>query len=171
MAWGEIQKLTAFNAMAAEYFGKSINVDGNELIVGGMYRAYIFGCNINYPTNWSVIKQLLPSVLGSYRCSAAIAGDVAIIGSPEIFNGSKAGAAFVFERNEGGNNNWGEVKKLTAYNPIGLEYFGKSVALSTSGVAIVGSPAGYAFAQKTYVFERSSGWGETKKPRFFETGA
>ena len=63
------------------------------------------------------------------------------------------------------------MKKLTAYNPIGLEYFGKSVALSTSGVAIVGSPAGYAFAQKTYVFERSSGWGETKKLTAYNPGS
>ena len=46
--WGEILKLTAYNAMAAEYFGSSIDVDGNGLIVGGMYRAYISGCNINY---------------------------------------------------------------------------------------------------------------------------
>ena len=42
--------------------------------------------------------------------SAAISGDIAIVGASP-FGLLRAGAAYIFERDQGGADNWGEVKK------------------------------------------------------------
>ncbi len=48
------------------------------------------------------------------RC-VAISGDIAVVGAyGEDAGGSDSGSAYVFERNQGGADNWGQVKKLTA---------------------------------------------------------
>ena len=48
--------------------------------------------------------------------SVAIDGDTAVIGAPWDDTGSNTsqGSAYVFSRNQGGANSWGEVKKLVA---------------------------------------------------------
>ena len=45
----------------------------------------------------------------------AVSGDTIVVGArSEDAGGSNAGAAYVFGRDEGGTNNWGEFAKLTA---------------------------------------------------------
>ena len=47
--------------------------------------------------------------------TVGISGDTAIVGTRyDDDAGSNSGSAYVFQRNEGGADNWGEVKKLTA---------------------------------------------------------
>ena len=43
---------------------------------------------------------------------------------------SRQGAAYVFARNQGGADQWGQVKKLTASDGMARDYFGDSVATS-----------------------------------------
>ncbi len=95
----------------------------------------------------------------------AVSGDTAVVGAIlEDAGGTSAGAAYVFERNQGGANNWGQVKKLTASDAEDGDYIGEAVAIS-GDTAIVGAPRlGLGFA---YVFRRDQGgtdnWGEVKK--------
>ena len=49
---------------------------------------------------------------------------------------SFAGAAYIFERHEGGASNWGQVKKLTAGDAAALDDFGDSVAISGDTVVV-----------------------------------
>jgi len=50
-----------------------------------------------------------------FGCSVSISGDVAIVGaSNKNDKGPNSGAAYIFGQDEGGVDNWGEVKKLTA---------------------------------------------------------
>ena len=45
----------------------------------------------------------------------AFDGDTVVIGAKnDDDNGTNSGSAYVFERNQGGADNWGEVVKLTA---------------------------------------------------------
>jgi hypothetical protein len=37
------------------------------------------------------------------------------------------GAAYIFKRNQGGTNNWGEIKKLIASDARSIDFFGISV--------------------------------------------
>ena len=84
----------------------------------------------------------------------AISGDSAIVGAHQ--DNTAAGAAYEFERNQGGPNNWGEVQKLTASDAtVAFDNFGKSVGIS-GNTAIVGAlfqdEAG-GDAGAAYVFE------------------
>ena len=46
------------------------------------------------------------------------------------------GAAYVFERNQGGGDNWGQVTKLVALDSANNDYFGISVAISGDTVVV-----------------------------------
>ena len=86
----------------------------------------------------------------------AISGDIAIVGAGgEDAGGGDSGAAYVFERSQGGPNNWGEVKKLTASDAQVNDFFGISVAAS-GDTAVVGAfleDAGGSNAGAEYVFQ------------------
>jgi len=90
--------------------------------------------------------------------SVSISSDYAIVGAHESDDaGSGSGSAYIFYRNQGGADNWGQQAKLTAGDDAQAEdYFGVSVAIN-GDYAIVGayredekgSDAGAA-----YVFKR-----------------
>ena len=88
--------------------------------------------------------------------SVAVSGDTAVVGaSGEDAGGDFAGAAYVFQRDQGGAGNWGEVKKLLASDAQADDFFGVSVAVSgdTAVVGATGEDAGAANAGAAYVFE------------------
>jgi hypothetical protein len=57
---------------------------------------------------------------------------------PEDEKGRDAGAAYVFGRNQGGSDNWGEVTKLTASDGATPHSFGYSIGFA-GGTAIFGA--------------------------------
>ena len=96
------------------------------------------------------------------------ATDTLVVGSDEN-NGSGAGAAYIFARNQGGANNWGLVKKITASDGAAFDYFGISVSINGATVVVgafydddKGTNSGSA-----YIFKRDQGganqWGQVKK--------
>ncbi len=181
-AWCEVKKLTASDAKAYQYFGRSVAVAGDVTIVGAYMdgsasfkagAAYVFEQNLGGANIWGEVKKLTASDAGIadyFGYSVAVAGDVAVVGAQlEDADGNNAGAAYVFERNAGGANAWGEVKKLTASDSEGYERFGTSVAVN-GDVVVVGAPyknEGSSEVGAAYVFERNEGganaWGEVKK--------
>jgi len=72
------------------------------------------------------------SMRGQLGFSVALSGDRAMIGAPRDDNagGTNAGAAYVFDRNQGGIGFWGEVVKLTASDGAPSDGFGASVSMS-----------------------------------------
>ena len=66
--------------------------------------------------------------------------DVAVVGAPG--NDDAGEPAYIFERNHGGADNWGEVMKLTASDAAvpALDAFGWSVSISGDAI-IVGASA------------------------------
>ena len=68
-----------------------------------------------------------------------VSGEFAVVGAFfEDAGGSQAGAAYVFQRDQGGADNWGEVKKLTASDAQADDRFGEGVAIS-GPTALVGA--------------------------------
>ena len=58
--------------------------------------------------------------------SVAVDGDLAIVGARwEDTGGANAGAAYLFRRDIGGADNWGEIKKLTASDAAAGDQFGR----------------------------------------------
>ena len=87
--------------------------------------------------------------------SVSLSGDNAVVGAPrEDGEGTMRGAAYIYARNQGGQDNWGEVMKLTALDAEDGDLFGFSVAISCDYV-IVGVPsdggAGYEYGA-VYIF-------------------
>jgi hypothetical protein len=184
-AWGEVKKLTASDKAVNDYFGVSVSVAGDVALVGARNAspggtacagaAYLFERNAGGANAWGEVKKLTASDKAAddnFGYSVSVAGDVALVGSPCDDPGgtSDAGAAYVFERNAGGANAWGEVKKLIASDKAANDIFGYAVSVA-GDVALVGAyqadPGGTEQAGAAYLFERNAGganvWGEVKK--------
>jgi len=181
--WKQVKKLIAADAHNEDSFGYSVAVNGDVAVVGA-YRedsgginsgaAYIFERNFGGTNNWGQVKKIVASdaqAKDSFGYQVDVAGDVIIAGAfgDDSF-GTNSGAAYIFERNFNGTNNWGQVKKIMDSDPKNNAYFGYSVAVE-GNVIVVGARQDDSiedYAGAAYVFERSTdgktnNWGEVKK--------
>ena len=180
--WGEVKKLVASDAQADDAFGRSVAISGDTAIVSarqssfsqGPGVAYVFERDQGGPDNWGEVKKLTASdaqISDSFAFSVAISGNTAVVGAPGVNSvGVETGAAYIFERDQGGFDNWGEVKKLAASDAQTSALFGWSVAINedTAVFGAWGEDAGGTFrAGAAYIFERDqdgpASWGEVKK--------
>jgi hypothetical protein len=178
--WGLVKKLTASDGAAGDWFGFAVAIAVDTIVVGapeessGAGAAYVFGRNQGGANTWGQVKKLTASDAAaddqfSFQ-AVAIAVDTIVVGAHQNDDaGTDSGAAYVFRRNEGGFDNWGQVKKLLPGDGAAGDLFGRSVA--TSGErAVVGSPwdddAGTR-SGSAYVFDSNLGgtnnWGQAKK--------
>jgi hypothetical protein len=112
--------------------------------------------------------------------SVAVSGDYAVAGAPgdDGTAGTNRGAAYVFERNYNGTNNWGEVATLTAGSDAeDFAYFGHSVAIDGDYV-VVGAYMDDDTATDSgtaYVFHRNypstDAWGQVAKLKASDAAA
>ncbi len=183
--WGLVRKITASDGGGGDAFGDSVAISGDTIVVGspsaqvgnnlGQGAAYVFERSAGGPNNWGETRKLLASdgaAQDRFGDSAGVSGDTLIIGAPQHSVGNKAfqGAAYVFERNQGGPNNWGEIKKLLSSDGVSGDQFGSSAAIS-GNTLVVGAPqhsvGNEAFRGAAYIFERNQGgadfWGEVKQ--------
>jgi uncharacterized protein (DUF2345 family) len=171
--WGQVKKLTASDAADGDDFGVSVSISGDTLVVGaeakgsGTGAAYVFERNAGGAGNWGQLKKLSPKDATStdaFGFSVGIGGNTLVATAPA--KDSLTGAAYIFERNEGGTNNWGQTKKLTASDAAILDDFGQSVSISGDIVA-VGAALKDSGTGAGYVFARDQGgrnnWGEVSK--------
>jgi len=166
--WGQVKKLTASNPAVDDNFG-TVAIFGDTVIVGAMLErvvgrsgaAYIFQRDQGGRGNWGEVVKLIPSDASPddvFGWSVAISNDLAIVSAvnendpvagDQVFTGS--GAAYVFGRDVGGANNWGEMLKITAPDATLEDFFGASVALSGNR-ALIGS-VGHDNRGSLYLFE------------------
>ena len=152
-AWGEVIKLTASDAADFDEFGYSVNIDGDYVIVGAWRKAgvwpislagaaYIFGRDSGGADNWGEVAKLTASDAETndhFGNSISISGDYIIIGASQKDNsGNRQGAAYIYARDYGGADNWGEVMKLIASDAEDEDLFGNSVSIS-GDYAVVGA--------------------------------
>ncbi len=176
--WGQAKKLTADDTTEDDRFGDVVSISGDTLIVGA-YRApgvYVFERHQGGTDNWGQVKKLIaPDTVGNdkFGFSASISGHTVVIGAyndDDVGPQSQSGSAYVFERDQGGADNWGQVKKLTASDAAASDLFGWSVAISGDHL-VVGAywddHSGSVNAGSAYVFARdqdgANNWGEVKK--------
>ena len=182
-AWIRTKKLLAFDAGASDYFGHSVALSGNILAVGAPNEdggngdliddagaVYLFERDLGGVDNWGLIKKISASDKGSFDYfgySIAVSGATLVVGAWGESIG--AGAAYVFYQNDGGSDQWGQRKKITASDVEDNDDFGWSVAISGDTV-VVGAPyedagpASIGSAGTAYVFERHKNgfdqWGQ-----------
>jgi hypothetical protein len=166
-----------------DWFGFSVAIDGDTAVVGAPLRddvassagaAYVFVRDAGDERGWIQVAKLTASDtrLGlQFGRSVSISGDTVIVGAVgDNEQGEFTGAAYIFERHRGGENAWGEVKKLRATGAARGDVFGYSVSIS-GDTAIVGAPQDQApfpaRAGFVHVFERNhpdiGEWGEVAR--------
>jgi hypothetical protein len=168
-SWIEQARLVANDGAAHYYFGSSVAISGDTIIVGspqfgtqgggttnGEGAAYVF---VRTGGVWTPQEKFYLGNQQGYQLgtSVSISGDTAVVGAKlETVNSTSfQGTAYVFVRNGGA---WTQQQRLTANTATQDGYFGKCVSIAGSTL-IVGanndssSPTGgRGFA---YVFTRS----------------
>jgi hypothetical protein len=119
------------------------------------------------------VKKLLASdgaAWDDFGWSVAVAGDTIVVGADgDDDKGFESGSAYVFDRTQGGADNWGQATKLSASDSATWDSFGLSIAVAGDTIVVgawadddKGSGSGSA-----YVFGRNQGgagnWGKVTK--------
>lgn len=170
----ETAKLTASDGAAYDDFGGSVSISGETVVVGAHQdddngsesgSVYLFEKPV---TGWDNLTETAKVTASDgapgdeFGISVAISGDIVVVGAPgDDENGRLSGSAYIFERDAGGPDNWGEVAKLTASDGSEYHFFGESVA--TSGDTVVAGAYGDndhgIAAGSVYLFEKpDAGW-------------
>ncbi|SDK36583.1 FG-GAP repeat-containing protein [Maridesulfovibrio ferrireducens] len=198
--WGIVKKIVAtkddgsgdFDGLAYNYFGKSVSVSGDNVIVGApgdddpadSGSAYIFSKDQGGVDNWGIVKKITAGADAdagaAFGDRVSISGDIVLVGAylkDKIFGDlNRVGAAYIFSKDQGGTSNWGMVKKITARTDADADdtetdaEFGSNVSIS-GDIALVGArnkdESGKADAGAGYIFFKDQGgvsnWGIVKK--------
>jgi len=166
-----IQKVTTLTGSAADsndYFGASVAIFDNTIVVGASLdedpngtaytgAAYIFRCvqwlidagdNDGYCSIWDEQAQIVPAagdILDYFGSSVAISGDRIVVGAKyDDDSGNNDGAVYVYQRTvQGGNpfyqDTWAFEEKLTPSVGSGGSNFGASVDVS-GDYLVAGAP-------------------------------
>jgi len=178
--WSQQAFLKADTPSETDYFGHSVSMSGDYVIVGAYGdggssadkygAAYIFKRDSGAET-WAQKDSLTASTPGAqdaFGTSVSINGDYAIIGAPSEESNSinvpannglpDSGAAYIFKRDSGAET-WGQKAYLKASTPGESYEFGQSVSINGDYV-VVGerkeSTSGYT-SGAAYIFKRDSG--------------
>jgi len=157
--WIERQKLVALDASSGDWFGRSVAIDGNTIVVGSYYGdnnepntgvAYVF---TRTGALWTQQQKLFATDGASndrFGISVSVKDNLIVVGAYR--DDEDAGAAYVFIRN---GIIWSEQQKLTASDRAKGDYFGYAAVMNANTI-LIGAykdehPEGTG---SVYVFER-----------------
>jgi uncharacterized repeat protein (TIGR01451 family) len=168
--WGFVRKLTASDGAAGDLFGSAVSIQFDHVASGapgdasGSGSAYIFERNTGGAENWGQVTKASAADALGFGKAVALSHDRLLVGAPQstvsfVLN---QGAAYIFARNQGGADSWGQVRRLVAPDGVAGDVFGISVAFS-AGIAVVGAPGDDSGSGALYFFYRNQGgpdnWG------------
>jgi|GEM_PF-2488485 len=194
--WKQIRKICAPYRYAGDGFGKSVSIQGENIVVGAPYHqydgvegspiegagaAYVFKKNEGGANNWGLVEKLVPGNRernSNFGSAVSVFGEYVAVGAwtetpdPDLPN---AGSAYIFKRDQGGENAWGQLKKITPQVRLRYMNFGFSLFL-TNNLLLVGAPSETINPQTTgspvyigagYFFEKDFGgednWGQSQR--------
>jgi len=163
--WTEQQKLTASDGTFSDFFGTSVAISSDTVVIGARGdntesgSAYVF---TRSGSTWTQQQKLTASdahAEDQFGTSVAISGDTVVIGAleDEYGAGSRAGSAYVFTTN---GSTWTLQEKIISSNVDTNDYFGSSVAIS--GDYIISGALGDANRTgRAYFFNKPGGTSNT----------
>lgn len=189
--WSEVQKIVASDRSAVDYFGLSVSMSGDYLIVGAYSEdenvagsatlnnagsAYIFKNNAG---TWAQSQKIVASDRGAedfFGYSVSISGNVAIVGAYQedhntsgSANLANSGSAYIYTRN---GSTWTQSQKLVASDRDEGDQFGYAVSIC-GDYAIVGSSLededisgenSFFNAGSAYIYKNVAGsWSQAQK--------
>jgi FG-GAP repeat len=170
---GVLGKLTADDEAGFDYFGVSVSVSGDTVVVGSYGddddgadsgSAYVYTRSGLSWTQQAKLKSADAVMGDEFGRAVAIHGDTIVVGAAKDDDGGSAsGSAYVFTRT---GSTWSQQAKLTAADAGAGDVFGRSVAIFESTVVVgaeldnnVGVASGSA-----YVFTRTGAfWAQQAK--------
>jgi uncharacterized repeat protein (TIGR01451 family) len=181
-AWGEVTRIFAADGGAGAFFGGAVALEGETVVVGasgakpgenvGQGAAYLFQRDQGGANVWGQTIRLTgddSAAFDGFGSAVAVRGEFVLAGAPsaDVQGRANQGAAYLFRRNHGGADAWGEVKKLLAVGGVSNDRFGDAVALDAD-MAMVGARASNIGVKNdqgsAYLFERNHGgadaWGQ-----------
>ncbi len=150
--WTEVQKIVASDRFDGDYFGQSVAIDGDFIVVGAFNEdedvsgannltsagsMYVFK---NNGTNWTQTQKIVASDRATqnyFGFSIDLWGNYIIAGAYNKHENTflSAGAAYVFYYN---GSTWSQISKLLAPVPTTQSFFGYDVAINDN-FAIIGA--------------------------------
>jgi len=159
--WGLAATLSDPGTTALDDFGSSVAVNGDTLVVGSYHSgnaegtAYIYSRNLGGAGLWGLAASLSdPGAMANdcFGASVAVYGDTVVVGA--YCTGNFQGAAYIYNRNQGGAGIWGQVASLSDPAAMAGDRFGFAVALRGDTLAVgafgTGSQQGAA-----YIYDRN----------------
>jgi hypothetical protein len=175
-AWGPFGNPLGTTATDGDQLGRSVAIGTEYLVVGAPMdtvsgnasagSVHLYQRNPAAASGWSYVKMLFADVItigAQFGSSLDIRGDIIAVGAPG-WDGK--GAVHIFQRNQGGANNWGHIRQISPAALAAGDEFGSALALGDDLLA-VGAPSRNAPAAndagRVFVFGRNTGgnlqWG------------
>ena len=163
--YSQVVKLTASDASSSDYFGTSVAIDGNTIVVGAYYKddstgaVYVFRTTDGGTTYDQVAKLTASDGAGGDRfgISVAIDGATVVVGAyHDDDGGSDSGSAYVF-RTTDGDATYSQVAKLTASDATSGDYLGNLDGVAIDGGTIVVGAQNNGGSGSAYVFRTNDG--------------
>lgn len=139
-AWGLVKAFAPDDTPDRTWLGTAVATDGVRAVIGsgwddgeGTDRGAAHVLGPDGQGAWREIKKLHASDARDndlFGYTVAVDGDYVVAGAAWARGGgTERGQAYLFARNEGGADNWGEVQRLRASDGRNGDWFGTSLAL------------------------------------------
>jgi hypothetical protein len=179
----ETARLTASDAFIGDFFGVSVSVSVERIVIGacqaegfeifgiGKGKAYVFEKLAGVWTQQQIVNASDGAVGDQFGSAVALSGSRLLVGAEVAkVSGVTSGAAYVFELQ---GSSWVESAKVTPSDGAALDMFGRAAALD-GATALIGSAqhshGGVEQSGAAYVFELEAGsWNE--KAELLSTGS
>ena len=173
----QFAKLTASDGARDDYFGTSVSISGDTIVVGAPFddgnglssgSAYVF---VKQGYGWGNMTQTAKLTASDraegdkFGTSVSISSDTIVVGAyRDEGDGGYSGSAYVFVEPAGGWEDMNQTAKLTAWDGEGSVYLGTSVSISGDTI-VVGAPGADGNDSQSgsaYVFVKpAGGWATT----------
>ncbi|MCC6454701.1 MAG: FG-GAP repeat protein [Caldilineaceae bacterium] len=172
------KKRTATDAAADDFLGHDVNVSQGIAIVG-VYGddnekgadagvVYLFDYNLGGTGNWGQRARLIANdgaAGDNFGKDVYVTLGVTVsVGAPGV--GNNVGAAYLYAKDQGGPNAWGQIAKVTAGDGAANDGFGSAVSVQHHTL-VVGAPGDGGGSGSVYVYEQNptdpTVWNQTKK--------
>ncbi|MBN2577759.1 MAG: PEP-CTERM sorting domain-containing protein [Pirellulales bacterium] len=164
-SWTSIQTVTSSSGS----FGSACKIDGDTAVIaahtGGAVYIYEYDSDAG---QWASTTTLTGSGSARFGICSTLDGDNVAAGADRttVSGLSRAGAAYVYNRNEGGEDAWGQVAMLTSDDPQVNGYFGHVPSIDGNRMVVgaYGEDHGAdADTGAAYVYEYGSSWTQVGK--------
>ena len=166
--WLMEDKLIPRDAAERDYFGVSVDMDGDRVVIGAdgdddkgvrSGSAYVFK---RTESGWRQEAKLVPGAGGRHHLfgsAVAISGERIVVGAyGDDVNGRQSGSVYVFGRRKG---KWLQVARLLPPDGRATDYFGRSVDIDGDGVIVgaFGDSHSDSKSGSAYIFKAGArGW-------------